>query len=188
MTTNHQDALTKALEALNQIATNGASNSLSARSLSQIASSAATAINAALSAIPADAEQMPKGYSVKHVEGHGWVIDPPSGGPWVAFEGTPAGDLMAALTAPQDAQERDWCLMPRKLTPAMEDVLEFGRKQPVHNTYLNLIAVAPQPSDKPEGKAEQAVRNEALEEAARICERSHSMEHAAHNIRALQSS
>lgn len=69
---------------------------------------AADDIIEALSALPADvSRQMPSGYAVKHVEGHGWIIDPPHGSRWIAHEGTPAGDLMAALTAPQDAQERD---------------------------------------------------------------------------------
>ncbi|MEK6294419.1 MAG: hypothetical protein V4793_24135, partial [Paraburkholderia tropica] len=41
----------------------------------------------------------PQGFSIKRVEGHGWYIDPPTGSRWVAHEGTPAGDLIAALTA-----------------------------------------------------------------------------------------
>jgi hypothetical protein len=42
---------------------------------------------------------VPDGFTVKRVEGHGWVIDPPSGSRWIAFEGTPAGELMQALAA-----------------------------------------------------------------------------------------
>ncbi|WP_257765336.1 hypothetical protein [Burkholderia glumae] len=42
---------------------------------------------------------VPKGFAIKCVEGHGWTIDPPSGSRWVAFEGTPAGELIAALLA-----------------------------------------------------------------------------------------
>jgi len=44
---------------------------------------------------------VPQGFAVKRVEGHGWIIDPPSGSRWIAYEGTPAGELMEALvTAP----------------------------------------------------------------------------------------
>ncbi|WP_257806978.1 helix-turn-helix domain-containing protein [Burkholderia glumae] len=43
-----------------------------------------------------------RGFAIKRVErvqGAGWTIDPPSGPRWVAFEGTPAGQLVEALTA-----------------------------------------------------------------------------------------
>ena len=53
------------------------------------------------SAQPAEFGGMPGGYVVKRVEGHGWVIDPPKGSRWVAFEGTPAGDLLANLASAQ---------------------------------------------------------------------------------------
>lgn len=49
----------------------------------------------------------PLGFKVRHVEGHGWIIEPPHGSRWVAFDGTPAGDFMHAMTAasqPQAAQ------------------------------------------------------------------------------------
>ena len=45
------------------------------------------------------APKLPSGYVAKHVEGHGWLIDTPLGSRWVAFEGTPAGDFLAALAA-----------------------------------------------------------------------------------------
>jgi hypothetical protein len=41
----------------------------------------------------------PTGFAIKHVEGHGWIIDPPSGGRWIAHENTPAGDFFAAMLA-----------------------------------------------------------------------------------------
>lgn len=43
---------------------------------------------------------LPAGYSVTRVEGHGWYVDPPNGGRWVAYEGTPAADFIAALRQP----------------------------------------------------------------------------------------
>lgn len=49
--------------------------------------------------------------------------------------------------------ETKWKLMPLKATSAMVDVLEFGRKQPTHNTYLNLLAAAPAPPT--DGQAQQ---------------------------------
>lgn len=52
----------------------------------------------------------PVGYSVNRVEGHGWYIDPPKGGRWVAHDGTPAADFIAALAqraASQPDSERD---------------------------------------------------------------------------------
>ena len=45
------------------------------------------------------AATFPRGFKVEHIEGHGWIIDPPSGAPWVAYEGSPAGELMQALAA-----------------------------------------------------------------------------------------
>jgi hypothetical protein len=45
------------------------------------------------------AATMSAGFAVKRVEGHGWIIDPPSGSRWVAYEGTPVGELLQALTA-----------------------------------------------------------------------------------------
>ena len=49
----------------------------------------------------------------------------------------------------------DWTLMPNKLTQKMVSVLEFGRNQPAHNTYLNLRTAAPsapvQPVAVPDG-------------------------------------
>ncbi len=55
------------------------------------------AARAALSQQPV--VRVPEGFAVKHVDGHGWLIDPPSGGRWVAFDGTPAGDFFNALAA-----------------------------------------------------------------------------------------
>jgi hypothetical protein len=49
---------------------------------------------------------LPQGFSVKRVEGHGWIVDPPSGTRWVAFEETPAGELLAALTADTAEQQQ----------------------------------------------------------------------------------
>ena len=43
---------------------------------------------------------LPAGYSVTRVDGHGWYVDPPHGGRWVAHEGTPAADFIAALGQP----------------------------------------------------------------------------------------
>jgi hypothetical protein len=54
-------------------------------------------------AAPLDKESskpaLPQGFTAKRVEGHGWIIDPPSGSRWIAYEGTPAGELIQALAA-----------------------------------------------------------------------------------------
>jgi hypothetical protein len=55
------------------------------------------------------ARELPPGYSVKHVDGHGWVITPPDGSKWIAFENTPAGnflhDLMQSNVSQVSAQD-----------------------------------------------------------------------------------
>jgi hypothetical protein len=48
-----------------------------------------------------------QGFAVKRIEGHGWIIDPPSGSRWVAYEGTPAGELIQALAAAPTAPSAD---------------------------------------------------------------------------------
>jgi hypothetical protein len=48
-----------------------------------------------------------QGFAVKRIEGHGWIIDPPSGSRWVAYEGTPAGELIQALAASPAAPSAD---------------------------------------------------------------------------------
>jgi hypothetical protein len=63
-------------------------------------------------ALLASKAAVPEGFAVKRVEGHGWIVDPPSGSRWIAYEGTPAGELMEALTtAPAqscgDAEQAD---------------------------------------------------------------------------------
>jgi hypothetical protein len=51
---------------------------------------------------------VPEGFAVKRIEGHGWIVDPPSGSRWIAFQGTPAGELMDALsTAPAQSCGED---------------------------------------------------------------------------------
>jgi hypothetical protein len=63
--------------------------------------SAMNILRAALSrqpSAPASAG-VPAGYRVKHVDGQIWRIKNPKGVEWVAFDGTPAGDLIAALAA-----------------------------------------------------------------------------------------
>jgi hypothetical protein len=44
----------------------------------------------------------PEGFTIKRVKGHGWIIDPPAGSRWIAHEGTPAGDFIAALLASKE--------------------------------------------------------------------------------------
>ncbi|WP_258129198.1 hypothetical protein [Achromobacter anxifer] len=66
----------------------------------------ALAVFAALASAPVAGEaNMPPGYRVKAVEGHGYRITAPSGSDWVAHSDTPAGDLIAALLAAPQASE-----------------------------------------------------------------------------------
>lgn len=60
---------------------------------------------------------------------------------WVGFRNV--RPCYAAPVPPVMQAPEGWKLLPLKLTTKMEDVLEFGRKQPAHNTYLNLLKVAP---------------------------------------------
>ncbi|WP_454752171.1 DUF551 domain-containing protein [Cupriavidus necator] len=53
------------------------------------------------SASPA-ALTVPKGFAIKRVEGHGWIIDA-SDSSWIAHEGTPIGDFIGALLAASPA-------------------------------------------------------------------------------------
>jgi hypothetical protein len=46
---------------------------------------------------------LPAGYSVKRIEGHGWVIHDPRASKWVAHDGTPAADFIAAIAASKGA-------------------------------------------------------------------------------------
>jgi hypothetical protein len=50
-------------------------------------------------ATPSQHAAVPQGFSVKRVEGHGWIVDNPSGTRWVAYEETPAGELLQTLAA-----------------------------------------------------------------------------------------
>jgi hypothetical protein len=67
---------------------------------------------------------VPQGFAIKRVEGHGWIIDPPSGSRWVAYEGTPAGELIQALAASSAAPSVD-----QDERRAFE---AWARKQPKH--------------------------------------------------------
>lgn len=84
----------------------------------------------------------------------------------VEFVGfAPAGYAGVDRPAPaaQAVEPEGWQLVPKKLTDKMQGVLVFGRTQPAHNTYLNLLAVAPKydaptasPASTPEAATEQA--------------------------------
>jgi len=78
------------------------------------------------SAQPAEFGGMPGGYVVKRVEGHGWVIDPPKGSRWVAFEGTPAGDLLANLASAQPvaAAPAGWLDHEGRMIDALREFIE----------------------------------------------------------------
>ena len=56
------------------------------------------------------------GYQFTRAEGRGWYVDPQKGDRWIAYDGTPAGDLVAALAAQTPAQQSGWKMMPVEAT------------------------------------------------------------------------
>lgn len=119
----------------------------------------------------------PEGFTVKRVEGHGWIVDPPSGSRWIAHEGTPAGDLMQALTAKSDAAACapvGWKLVPTVhegragLTDKMMRWFyeawernghrgDFERLNAAYNAMLN--AAPPRPATEPPKLSTETVDN-----------------------------
>jgi hypothetical protein len=74
-------------------------------------------------------------------------------------------DLAAKAPAAQAVEPEGWQLVPKKLTDKMQGVLVFGRTQPTHNTYLNLLAVAPKydaPTASPASTPETAPADDLL--------------------------
>jgi hypothetical protein len=84
-------------------------------------------------------------YFVKNYPGPDTIIaDPKWHAPRIFRAAKRALKSATLASVPQMAVPQGYKAMPIKLTPKMTDVLEFGRKQPSHNTWLNLLAAAPE--------------------------------------------
>ena len=86
-----------------------------------------------------------QGFAIKRVEGHGWVIDPPSGSRWVAYEGTPAGELIQALAASSAAPAQSYWTRDQ-IAAVREDAERLHAKL----THRPLVDDAPEQSAEPE--------------------------------------
>lgn len=120
---------------------------------------------------------VPQGFAIKRVEGHGWIIDPPSGSRWVAYEGTPAGELIQALSASTSANvaqgaeavEFKWPALPELPKPFLDSaksgaIFTEHQMQAYANAYGEAVRDAKFPKVAGLNEREQFIRNQGYAE------------------------